>query len=113
MATSPSEERRKRTRLPHKLRVILSGVDANGLNFAEETETVTVSKQGAAVRTSYHLQMGQELSVRTKVKNRAGQFQVVWMGKPGTPTEGKVGIEWLEPRIFWGIEFAPEDWAND
>jgi hypothetical protein len=113
MAIRQSEERRRRTRLPHKLPVILSGVDANGLNFAEETETVSVGKEGAAVRTAYTLQMGQELSMRTKEKNRVGQFQVVWMGKPGTSTEGKVGIEWLEPRIFWGIQFAPEDWGKD
>lgn len=113
MATRQSDERRRRTRLPHNLSVILSGVDANGLNFAEETETVSVGKQGAAVRTACHLRMGQELSMRTKEKNRVGQFQVVWMGKKGTPSEGKVGIEFVEPRIFWGVQFAPEDWGKD
>lgn len=113
MSTNPQAERRRRSRLPHKLRVILSGVDAEGFNFAEETETVTVSKQGAAVRTSYNLRLGQEISVRTRDKNRVGQFQVVWLGQPGTPAQGKVGIEWLEPRLFWGVDFAPEDWGKD
>lgn len=113
MATKQPAERRRRTRVPHKVRVILSGVDAEGFNFAEETDTVTVSKEGAAVRTSYALQLGQELSVRTKDKNRVGQFQVVWLGQKGTPGEGKVGIEWVEPRRFWGVDFAPEDWEKD
>ena len=113
MATNEYSERRRRSRVPHKLRVILSGVDAGGFNFAEETETVTVSKHGAAIRTSYHLQLGQEISLRTKEKNRLGQFQVVWLGQPGTSSEGRVGIEWLESRQFWGIDFAPEDWGKD
>jgi len=92
---------------------MLSGLDAEGFNFAEETETVTVGKNGASVRTSYVLALGQELSVRTKDTNRVGQFQVVWLGKAGTPSEGKVGLEWLESQRFWGVEFAPEDWEHD
>lgn len=113
MASPSPSERRRRSRVPHAARVIVSGVNAEGFNFAEETDTVTVSKYGAAVRTSYHLKLGQEVSVRTKDKNRVGQFQVVWLGQQGTPSEGKIGIEWLEPRHFWGMEFAPEDWASD
>jgi hypothetical protein len=112
MATTQYAERRRWTRVPHKLRIILSGVDADGFNFAEETETAMVSKEGAAVRTAYNLTLGQEVSVSTKESNRVGQFQVVWLGAKGTPSEGKVGIEWVEPRRFWGINFAPEDWDN-
>ena len=112
MATPQYSERRRWTRIPHRLRVILSGVDTNGFNFAEETETVMVSKAGAAVRTAYSLKLGQEVSLRTNDENRVGQVQVVWLGKAGTPSEGKVGVEWVEPRRFWGVEFAPEDWAH-
>jgi PilZ domain len=113
MATPSHSERRRRTRVPHSSRIIVSGVNAEGFNFAEETETVTVSKFGAAVRTSYNLKLGQEVSVRTRDKNRLGQFQVVWLGQSGTPSEGKIGIEWLEPRRFWGMDFAPEDWTDE
>ncbi len=113
MPEAQKSERRRWTRVPHKVRVILSGADADGFNFAEETETVTVSKEGSTVRTSYNLKLGQEISVRTKEKNRVGQFQVVWLGKKGTPGEGKVGLEWLEARRFWGVEFPPEDWENE
>ncbi len=112
MAGKPPTERRKRTRVPHGVRVILSGVDADGFNFAEETETVTVSKEGASVRTSYQLKLGQELCVRTKDHDRVAQFQVVWLGEKGHPSEGKVGLEWIEPRRFWGVDFAPEDWGT-
>ena len=113
MPTEPCTERRRTTRIPHEVRVIISGQDANGFSFAEETQTVSVSKYGASVRTAYTLALGQEISLRTKDKNRVGQFEVVWMGKPGTPREGLVGLEWLQPRRFWGVEFPPEDWESN
>ncbi|HEV2234430.1 MAG TPA: PilZ domain-containing protein [Terriglobia bacterium] len=113
MPTESPSERRRKSRLAHKVRIMLSGHDAEGFKFAEETETVTVSKNGASVRTSYLFALGQELSVRTKDRDRVGQFQVVWLGKAGTPSEGKIGLEWLESQRFWGVEFAPEDWEND
>ena len=113
MPTDQQSERRRTSRIPHKTRIVLSGLDADGFNFAEETETVTIGKQGSSVRTSYKLAMGQEVSVRTKEKNRVGQFQVVWLGKAGTPDEGRVGLEWVEPHRFWGVEFPPEDWEHE
>lgn len=109
----PPPDRRRVSRVPQRVRVILSGMDADGFNFAEETETVSVSKHGSSVRSSYNLTLGQEISVRTKEKNRVAQFQVVWIGKAGTPSEGKVGLEWLDARRFWGVEFPPEDWENE
>ncbi len=113
MPTDPVSERRRMGRVPHAARIVLSGVDADGFNFAEETETVSVSKNGLAVRTSYSLALGQELSIRTKDKNRVAQFQVVWVGKPNSPCEGRVGMEWVEPRRFWGIQFPADDWEKE
>ncbi len=113
MSAGQQLERRRSSRVPHKVRVTLSGMDADGFNFAEETETVSVSKHGSSVRTSYNLALGQEISVRTKEKDRLGQFEVVWLGKVGTASEGKVGLEWLEARRFWGLDFPPDDWETD
>jgi hypothetical protein len=113
MHAEPRPERRRRSRVQHKVRVIVSGTSADGFNFAEETDTVTVSKHGAAVRITYHLRLGQEVSLRIKENNRVAQFLVVWLGEPGTASEGKAGLEWVDPRRFWGIEFAPEDWGKN
>ena len=113
MTPQPTAERRRRVRVPHRARVVLSGVDADGFNFAEETETVCVSKYGLSVRTSYNLALGQELAIRTKDQNRVAQFQVVWSGKPGTPSDGRIGMEWVEPVRFWGIQFPADDWEKD
>ena len=56
--------------------------------------------------------MGQTLTVHTLDRGHTGQFQVVWIGQPGTPEAGQIGIEWLDARRFWGIEFPPEDWGG-
>jgi hypothetical protein len=113
MPTNEAPQRRRTGRVAHRVRMVLSGVDADGFNFAGQTETVTISKRGLSVRTSYYLNVGQELSVRTKDKNRVAQFQVVWVGQPRTPSEGRVGLERVEPHRFWGIEFPPENWESD
>ncbi len=113
MSPEPIVERRRAGRIAHHARIILSGTDAEGFNFAEETDTISVSKQGVAVRTSYKMEIGQEVSVRTKDKNRVAQFQIVWIGKPGTPNDGRIGMEWLEPSRFWGIPLPSEDWEKD
>ena len=113
MSTEQTPDRRRTSRIPHRARIILSAVDADGFSFAEETETVMVGKHGMSARTSYNLALGQEVSVRTKDKNRVGQFKVVFLGTAGTANEGLVGLEWLEARRFWGIEFPPEDWGGD
>jgi hypothetical protein len=112
----PSEsalDRRRPGRVPHHTRIILSGTDADGFTFAEETETLSVSKQGLSARTSYRLAVGQELSIRTKDRNRVAQFQTVWVGQPETPGDGRVGLEWVEPSRFWGIQFPSDDWEKD
>jgi len=113
MATPSAPERRRQARVPHRTRIVLSGIDSDGFNFAEETETLTVSKCGLSVRTSYNLPLGQELSVRTRDKNRVAQFQVVWAGKPGSTSDGRIGLEWVEPHHFWGIQFPADDWEKD
>lgn len=113
MPTEEFPDKRRTSRLHFKARVILTGKDVDGITFAEETETATISKHGAAVRTSYVMGPGQEVSVRTKDRDRVAQFQVVWIGKEGTPEEGLIGLEWLEARRFWGVEFPPEDWGSE
>jgi hypothetical protein len=113
MSTEETAKRRRSSRIAHQARIVLSGVDADGFNFAEETETVTLSKHGLSVRTRYQVRLGQELSVRTRDKNRVAQFEVVWVGQPNTPNEGRIGLEWVEPHRFWDVEFPPEDWEND
>ncbi len=107
MPIAHETERRRTIRIPLKVSVTLSGVDANGSKFVEETETVMVSKHGSSVRTHHPLTLGQQVSVLARTRNRAGHFKVVWVGKRGTPNEGLVGLEWVEAQRLWGVDFPP------
>ncbi len=113
MGTTPNPANRRRSsRLQFRCRVKIRAINAQGNIFSEETETVSISKFGAALKTSYPFIMGQVLSVHTLERDHVGQFQVVWIGKPGTHEAGMIGIEWVDARHFWGIEFPPEDWGS-
>ena len=110
--TQPDPNRRRSSRLQFRCRVKIRAINAEGNIFSEATETVCISKFGAALRTAHQFSMGQVLSVHTLEHDHVGQFQVVWIGEPGTPTGGQIGIEWVDARTFWGIEFPPEDWGT-
>jgi hypothetical protein len=93
--------------------VKISGIDPEGNKFTEETETIGIDKFGASLKTSRQYKMGQVVVVYTLRQGHMGQFQVVWMGQPGTRQAGQIGIEWVDARRFWGIEFPPEDWSTN
>lgn len=49
------------------------------------------------------LQVGDVIEIRRK--NRRGSFEVKWIGTPGTPRTGQVGLRAIEiPPDFWGLE---------
>lgn len=37
------------------------------------------------------------------------RFQVVWMGKPGTPTERQAGVRAMEPKVIWGVDLPGDE----
>ncbi len=112
MATESYPQQRRSSRLQFRCRVKINGVDAEGNKFSEETETICISKFGASLRTTHPYALDQTLTVYTLDQGHTGQFQVVWMGQPGTREEGQIGVEWVDARRFWGIEFPPEDWGG-
>lgn len=108
----PYSVQRRSTRMQFCCRVKIRALDAEGNIFTEETETASISKHGASVKTVNQFTLGQVISIRTIPHDHVGQFQVVWLGEPGTPGEGQIGVEWVDARSFWGIEFPPEDWGS-
>ena len=109
--TQPELQRRRSSRLNFRCRAKISAISPEGKIISEETETVCVSKFGAALKTTHQYTLGQIVSVHTLEHDHVGQFRVVWLGQPGTPEAGQIGIEWVDAHDFWGIEFAPEDWG--
>jgi hypothetical protein len=48
-------------------------------------------------------QVGQVVSLQRH--GRRARYKVIWIGKPGTPHEGQVGVEVLEPNnLIWDNE---------
>jgi len=112
MATQSHPNQRRSTRLRFRCLVKISGIDPKGHAFIEETETITINKNGASLRTGHDFALGQTLTVRTLERGHMGEFQIVWKGQPDTPEAGQIGIEWFDARRFWGIDFPPEDWSG-
>ncbi len=112
MATQPDLQKRRSSRLQFRCRAKISGIDPEGIAFSEETVTITISKFGACLETKRPYSMGQTLTVHTLDHGHTGQFQIVWLGQAGTREAGQIGIEWLDARRFWGIDFPPEDWGG-
>ena len=111
MATQPFPQQRRSSRLQFRCPIRITGKDAQGNEFGEDSVTLSISKFGASLQTKREYPLGQVITVRTKDRDHVGQFQVVWLGQPGTREAGRIGIELLDARKFWGIEFPPEDWG--
>jgi len=37
------------------------------------------------------------------------RFQVVWMGKTGTPTERQAGVRAMEPKVIWSVDLPNDE----
>ena len=107
----PSTQQRRSSRLQFRCRVWISGKDSQGEEFSEDSETLSISRFGASLRTARPPALGQIILLRTLDHGRVGLFQVVWVGRAETQEAGHIGIELLDARCFWGIEFHPEDWS--
>ncbi len=106
---SESSARRRSGRVASRLKVVLSGVNAQSQDFEERTETIEVSKYGAKIYTRQELKTGALLSLERPDAERVSKFKVVYQG-PAEPETGRreTGIEFVGVDSFWGVQFPPE-----
>jgi PilZ domain len=89
---------RKRTepRVQRALSVRVLGMDSNGRAILETARTVNVSRSGVMVEgLASALTPGDVVSL--KYEDRKARFRVVWAAKPGTPQQGQIGLEQVQP----------------
>lgn len=97
-------DRRRHRRVAAFLTVRIWGVDAGSMPFTQHAQVRNISDQGAVldgmirpVRAGaiLHVQYGDDQA----------QFRVVWVGKQGTPKQGRIGIQSLpsQPSI-WDVD---------
>jgi len=99
---SRRRERRIRIRVP---------VQVSRLSASEQSwtaYTVDVSSMGARLsESSSGLKLGEFVQLRCD--NREGIFRVVWVGLPGTPTDGHVGVECLSRETnIWDLDLSAQ-----
>jgi PilZ domain len=101
--------KRREPRKPAQVPVRIFGTDAEGKIFSEKVTTATVSKNGVrleGVRAA--LKVDEVVGITygtTKI-----HFRVRWVGEPGTPTAGAVGLVSLTPeRPIWDFPLPHGD----
>lgn len=100
--------RRRSARLAMRLKVVLSGTNAQAQPFEERTETVEVSKYGAKVHTREDLKIGSLLSLSRPDSDRASKFKVAYQANRDVEGRRETGIEFVGVDTFWGIQFPPD-----
>jgi hypothetical protein len=95
--------KRHQPRVPQQLTVRMFGTDADGQIFTESVTTVDLSQDGAQVAgVKAHLKLDEIVGVTYNQKK--GHFKVQWVGKPGTPSAGRVGLRNLSPnKPLWEL----------
>jgi hypothetical protein len=106
-----ARNRRSTQRVLVRVPVRLSGQNALGTRFQEDTHTHAVNATGALVYLSTSVGKGQRLKlVNTATGDEAECLVAYLRGRPGERLE--VGIAFILPNpIFWHVAFPPRDWS--
>jgi hypothetical protein len=76
--------------------VRIFGTDTNGQIFSEKLNTLNVSRHGAELAgVQAQLKMGEIIGL-TYGANKV-HFRIMWVGAPGTPKHGRIGLLNLSP----------------
>lgn len=111
MSHSEGKRKEKRMEAVHPIR--LWGMDANGRPFIEAVTTLDVSRTGARLKNARaRIAVGDIVGLKSgENKNR---FQVMWVGKTGTPDEGHVGLKSLDDeKGLWNLKPSATDSAEE
>ena len=104
---------RRSTRLPLEIPVRVTSLDPK-IQFAENCTTVTVSAHGCGVIASR--QVASRTPVQLEIvadqqRTKARVLEVVPLNDE--KTSWLLGMELERPGNFWGIKYAPADWAEE
>jgi PilZ domain-containing protein len=98
-------------RREHRKEVALSvrifGIDAKGQVFSQSASTVNVSVEGAMLDgVQREIKPGEVIGLTYGQKK--ARFRVQWAGEPGTPQEGKIGLQNVVPsNVVWDVPLPP------
>jgi hypothetical protein len=105
---------RRSGRIAKEIRILLIGTDTSGRVFAEETQTVTLSRHGAGIISKHKLAADGILILR--FLGGSSEVSIRLVGELGEDLRGYVyGVTFVDPNLdFWELKFpAPPTWRVD
>jgi hypothetical protein len=104
--------KRHEPRVELQLPIRVFGTDIHGKAFSENIVTVDVSRRGAKLsKVQTQIKVGETIGMTNG--QTKGRFIVRWVGAPGTPRAGQIGIEYTSPeKPFWSVPL-PEDGVDN
>jgi hypothetical protein len=110
--TSTKAGARSGQRLVVAIPITISGEDAAGQFFTENSATVVVNRGGGKIITAHELALDSTIQITVPSRNRASAARVVSLGEK-TGGQQEIAIELKQPENFWGIQFPddPIDWV--
>jgi len=104
--------RRCEQRIEVKLPVRVWGADQSGNPFLQSAYTVNITKNGARLRNLFCISRAGEI-IRVQHGLKKANFDVRWVGHPGSAADGQVGLHCMEPeKYIWGVPL-PETGSRD
>lgn len=104
-----ASNRRRSQRVLMKIPVRVSGQNALGSPFEEETQTLAVSAHGALILVSTQVKKGQRLTLSNVPTKAALECVVAHIPQRD---DRQVGVEFIMPSpMFWHVAFPPKDWT--
>jgi hypothetical protein len=103
--------RRRSMRVLLSVPILVSGKNASGQEFNEQTRTLVVNAHGALISLATPMTAGRQIKVSNKTTHQSLFCRVVYVGAPQAGRM-QMGIEFEKPSpTFWQIDFPPEDWT--
>ncbi|MFB3920834.1 MAG: hypothetical protein ACE145_03885 [Terriglobia bacterium] len=111
LSSQARAKQRRSTRIDFITPIILSGKDATGQIFREETQTSIVNLHGSKVLTKYQVLVGMIVTVEVVRTGRAGKTVCVQVYDPAPgETIHHIAVQLVQPGNIWGVENPPPDW---
>src|SRR5712691_3180766 len=111
-ASAPdSMGKRRSTRVDYACPIVVSGRDATGQVFREETETSTVNLHGCKARLEHPVLVGMVVTLENPQTRATAKAICVhtWEPEGGQPTR-EVAVQLLKPQNLWAVAEPPADW---
>ena len=108
-----SGEKRRSDRLMLTVPLRVQGHDSQGEEFSEEARTLTLNRHGACISIVRPLMPGQTIRITNLVSRREAHFRIVGPVSPRTEKGGEWGVECMDQKDIWGIQFPPSRASED